>query len=218
AHQDSGGGVRGGFYCDDVAWARVAPLLEKGAKERWRAAGSKAGDSLDAYRLDAFLDLLTRSTGSGKGARPHTLVIIDAEALRRGTTQSDELCEIEGIGPVSVAAATELISEGGLQYLVREGFDIRTMTKSTRVVTSCIDMALIVRDRTCVVPRCGKRLGLERDHVKIDYSADGPTELVNLVRLCPEHHALKHTAVGALTARAQDVGGSARFPLPCTTS
>ena len=190
-HQDSDGGVRGGFYCDEVAWARVGPLVEKEAKERWRAAGSKPGDSLDAHRLDAFLDLLTRSTGSGKGARPHTLVIIDAEALRRGTTQGDELCEIEGIGPVSVGAATELISEGGLQYLVREGFDIRTVTKSTRVVTSCIDMALIVRDRTCVVPGCGKRLGLDQDHVKIDYSADGPTELANLVRLCPEHHALK---------------------------
>jgi len=32
---------------------------------------------------------------------------------------------------------------------------------------------------------------LERDHVDEDYAAGGPTELDNLVRLCPEHHALK---------------------------
>jgi hypothetical protein len=48
-----------------------------------------------------------------------------------------------------------------------------------------------VRDRTCCIKNCGKRLGLERDHVHIDYADDGPTELDNLVRLCPEHHALK---------------------------
>ncbi len=48
-----------------------------------------------------------------------------------------------------------------------------------------------MRDRTCCVPGCGKRLGLERDHVFIDYGDDGPTELDNLVRMCPEHHALK---------------------------
>ena len=73
---------------------------------------------------------------------PRTLIIVNAESLRRGTTEGDELCEIEGIGPVSVAAATELLSEGGFQYLVKEGFDIKTVTKSTRVIANCIDMAL----------------------------------------------------------------------------
>ena len=67
----------------------------------------------------------------------------------------DELCEIEGIGPVSVAAATELLSEGGFQYLVKEGFDIKTVTKSTRVIANCIDMALVARDRVCARPGCG---------------------------------------------------------------
>ena len=118
-------------------------------------------------------------------------MIVDAEALRRGTTQGDELCEIEGIGPVSVAAATELLSEGGMQYLVREGFDIRTVTKSTRVITQCVDMALLVRDRTCVVPGCGRRLSLERDHCGVDYARLGPTELENLARLCAQHHDMK---------------------------
>ena len=118
-------------------------------------------------------------------------MLIDAEALRRGTTEGDEICEIEGIGPVSVAAATELLGEGGLRYLVKEGFDIKTVTKATRDIAKCIDAALSCRDRTCCIKNCGKRLGLDRDHVHIDYADDGPTELDNLVRLCPEHHALK---------------------------
>ena len=65
------------------------------------------------------------------------------------------------------------------------------MTKATRDIARSIEMALIVRDRTCARPGCGKRLGLEIDHREVDFSDDGPTELDNLVRLCPDCHALK---------------------------
>jgi hypothetical protein len=240
--QDENGGVRGGFFCDEAEFARIAPRLEAEARRRWKAAGNANGDgdSLEAHRLDAFIDLMGGGLRGAVGGRagagggdedgddhddegdgegdddgdddeggprggsgpvggpggpgyraPRTLIIINAESLRRGTTQGDELCEIDGIGPVSVAAATELLSEGGFQYLVKEGFDIRTVTKSTRVVQNCIDMALVVRDRVCARPGCGNRLGLERDHWQVDFGHDGPTELDNLVRLCPECHRLK---------------------------
>lgn len=188
-HQSPEGGVRGEFLCDEVEWARVFPGLDAAAKERWKAAGSKDGASLEAHRLDAFIELM--SGMSGGASRVETLIVIDAEALRRGTTQGDELCEIEGIGPISVAAATELLTEGGLRYLIKEGFDIKTVTKSTRDIAKCIDAALIVRDRACCAGHCGKRKGLERDHVRVDYKNGGLAELDNLVRLCPEHHALK---------------------------
>jgi hypothetical protein len=111
--------------------------------------------------------------------------------LRRGSAEGDELCEIEGIGPVSVEAATELLSEASVRYVIREGFDIKTVTTPTRDVAACLEAALIVRDRTCARPGCGKRLGLERDHRDVDFSDDGPTELDNLVRLCPQCHDLK---------------------------
>jgi len=189
--QDENGGIRGEFFCDEIAWARVAPGLEREAKARWKAAGSAAGESLAAHRMDALIDILAGAGAGGGSGGVETLVIIDAAALRRGTTEGDELCEIEGIGPVSVLAATELLTEGGLRYLVKEGFDIKTVTKATRDIARSIDMALIVRDRTCARPGCGKRLGLQIDHRDVDFSADGPTELDNLVRLCPDCHALK---------------------------
>ena len=62
--QDEHGGIRGGFFCDEVEFARVAPRLEAEAKRRWKAAGNGngngtgGGDSLEAHRLDAFIDLL----------------------------------------------------------------------------------------------------------------------------------------------------------------
>ena len=199
-HQRPEGGIAGSFVCDEVQWARVAPKLEADAKARWKAAGSKDRASLETHRLDAFIALMGgggSGPGGGSGAGPsrstrvETLVVIDAEALRRGTTEGDELCEIEGVGPVSVGAATELLGEGALRFVIKEGFDIKTVTRSSRTIAKAVEAALIVRDRTCCVPGCPKRLGLERDHVFVDYSDDGPTELDNLVRMCPSCHALK---------------------------
>ena len=206
-HQVESGGVRGEFFCDEVQWARVAPCIEARAKELWKAAGG-GSEPLEAHRLDALIEQLGGPGGPGgrrddprgrrddpqcssKGARGQAIVVIDAAALRRGTTEGDELCEIEGIGPVSVEAATELLSEASLRYVIREGFDIKTVTTLTRDVAACIEAALIVRDRTCARPGCAKRLGLETDHRDVDFSDDGPTELDNLVRLCPQCHDLK---------------------------
>jgi hypothetical protein len=195
AHQGEQGGIRGEFFCDEVAWAKVAPILEAETKSRWKASGSKSLETLAARRVDAFIDLMARAaTSSGvKGASnaPKAVVIVDAAALRRGGTHYGELCEIEGIGPVSVQAARELIGQSALHFVIREGFDIKTVTKSTRDVAICLEVALLVRDRTCAVKGCAKRLGLETDHRVIDFGDDGPTQIDNLVRLCPEHHAMK---------------------------
>jgi len=67
----------------------------------------------------------------GASSRPRTVVIIDATRAPPGHDPGDELCEIDGVGAVSVAAATELIGEGGLQYVIKEGFDVKTVTRST---------------------------------------------------------------------------------------
>ena len=84
-HQDENGGIRGEFFSDEIAWARVAPGLEAEAKARWKAAGAAAGDSLEAHRMDALIDILSGTGGKAGGgagrrgtARVETLVIIDA--------------------------------------------------------------------------------------------------------------------------------------------
>ena len=72
-HQDDHGGIRGEFFSDEIAWARVAPGLEAEAKARWKAAGAAAGDSLEAHRMDALIDILSGTaagTGAPAGAAP----------------------------------------------------------------------------------------------------------------------------------------------------
>jgi hypothetical protein len=190
-HQAEGGGIRGEFFCSEAAWAKVGPRLEAAAKARWRAAGAGSSDSFGAHRLDALLDLLGHSGSADVCARPEVLVMVDAQALRRGTTSSGEICEIDGIGPVPVETAIALLGEGSLRYLVKEGKDIRCVTSASREQARRTHAAIVARDRVCVVPGCGQHLGLEADHCVVDYAADGPTTYANLARLCPEHHALK---------------------------
>jgi hypothetical protein len=210
-HQDKDGGIRGDFFCDEVAWAKVAPALEAEAKRRWKASGADDGATFDALRLDAFIDLLGRpqpgqAGKAGQAAeahRPQVVVLVDAEALRRGTNLSGEICEIDGIGPVPVEAVVELLGEGAAQILVKEGTDIRSVTSSSRRLAQKTLIALIARDRTCVVKDCGNHLGLERDHCVVDFAADGPTTFDNLARLCPRHHHMK-TVGGWILRRGPD--------------
>ena len=191
--QDERGGVRGEFLCDEVAWARVAPILEARAKARAKAAGHDDQGSLDAHRLDAFVELLGAPAASESAGttRPHALVVVDAAALQRGSLGQGEQCEIEGIGSVSVEAVTELLGEAMARFVIKSGRDIASVTSSTRWIPPSTAAALVVRDRCCVVPGCGKRLGLEIDHCRVDYADGGPTTLENLARLCPEHHDMK---------------------------
>jgi hypothetical protein len=203
--QDERGGVRGEFLCDEVAWARVAPVLESSAKARAKAAGGGGEDSFDAHRLDALIELLGASahTESGRPTRPHALVVVDAGALQRGSANQGEHCEIEGVGSVSVEAAIELLGEAIARFVITSGRDIASVTSSTRWIPPSTAAALVVRDRSCVVPGCGKRLGLETDHCEVDYADGGPTTLENLARLCPEHHDMK-THGGWKLVRSKD--------------
>jgi hypothetical protein len=191
--QDERGGVRGEFLCDEVVWARVASVLEAKTKARAKAAGGSSEDSFDAHRLDTFVELLEASANAANGrpSRTHALVVVDAAALRRGSLAHGERCEIEGIGSVSVEAAIELLGEGMARFVMTSGRDVTSVTSSTRWIPPSTEAALVVRDRCCVVPGCGKRLGLEIDHCEVDYADGGPTTFENLARLCPEHHDMK---------------------------
>jgi hypothetical protein len=201
------GGIRGDFSCDEVSWARVFPGLEAATRRRFKSAGAKSGVTMDMMRLDAFIELMERrgaatSVGTDEAGargvavgepawRPEVVCIVDHAALMRGTTETGEICEIKGVGPVPVHVAQELLGHGAMQIVIKEGVDIRTVTNSSRRLAQKTLIALVVRDPNCVVPGCGKHLGLENDHCFVDFIAEGPTTLANLARLCAKHHDMK---------------------------
>ena len=112
------------------------------------------------------------------------------QALRRGSLEPGESCEIPGVGPVPLAVARELFGDCFLKFVISDGVDIRSVVHYGRVIPAHLKTALQFRDRCCVVPGCGRTFGLEYDHL-VEFAKGGPTSLDNLARVCRPHHAMK---------------------------
>ncbi|MHB8219546.1 MAG: HNH endonuclease signature motif containing protein [Acidimicrobiales bacterium] len=197
-----GGGVRIDTFLTSVLGARVVASLEREAAAVFaetRAAG-KEYEPHERYRADAMVRLLcgrrSAPTSGGpdlgrSGPGTHVVVRVDADALRRGRTRGSEICEICGVGPVSVATARSLLGDALFNVVVTEGVDVRSVTGTRRTIPTPLRVALFERDRTCVVPGCAVSHHLEIDHWRTGYALNGPTNLGNLARLCGPHHSMK---------------------------
>jgi hypothetical protein len=186
--------------------ARVLAALAPYERERFEEARKAAGEARegpDAYAFDALVTMATRAArgaGSDDGddaaagtvAVPATVVVrIDHSALRRGFTIAGELCEIAGVGPITVAEAGRLLDDAFVKAVVFEGTDVTRVAHLGRRVPARLRTAVEERDPECVVEGCHVTRHLEIDH-NVPIEAGGPTALDNLERLCPCHHDYKH--------------------------
>jgi hypothetical protein len=100
-----------------------------------------------------------------------------------------------------------LLSDAERQYLTcdatcevwfhRDGQPIGA-ARTTRTINRRLRRALEYRHRTCAVPGCGATRGLHAHHIQ-HWEDGGPTELDNLVLLCPYHHRAHHRGVIIIT-------------------
>ncbi|HEY3842622.1 MAG TPA: HNH endonuclease signature motif containing protein [Acidimicrobiales bacterium] len=199
------GGVRVQIYLTEESWGKCFPALDHRTETLFRRGRSaKVHSSRDQYMADAFVDIVSGRAAAedgGGGARSSitTVVRVDATALRRGSLDPGEMCEIAGVGPVSVATARDLLGESWVKLLVVDGADVTTITSPTRHVPARVEAALFERDIECVVPGCTVGVGLQTHHWRVDFSPGGPTQLDNLCRLCTVHHDLVTTGCWKLT-------------------
>ena len=175
-------------------WAALEPYRQKVAARSSRK-GRKAKAPAGAVMADSLLEMARhhRNTGDDPlrpAPRAAVHVRLDYEALMRGYTMPGELCEVPGVGPISVRQVHGLLGDAILTAVVMDKTDIRNVIKMGRVIPARLEAALIERDQCCVVPGCGERHGLEKDHV-VEVHRGGPTTLYNLCRLCGWHHYLK---------------------------
>jgi hypothetical protein len=190
------GGVRVQIHLTEEAWGRCLPVLDQRADVLFRRGRSaKVHATRDQYLADALVDLLSGAAAEEDGGRSTRtgvtcVVRINAETLRRGTLERGEVCEIAGVGPVSVETVRDLLGEAALRFLVMDGSDVATITSATRDAPARVEAALFERDLVCVVPGCDVSIGLQTHHWRKDFSLKGPTELDNLCRICAIHHGL----------------------------
>ena len=124
------------------------------------------------------------------------VVVCDLGAYRRGHAHAAEPSHIVGGGPVPVSVARELAEDAFIKAVTHDGVAIDTVAHLGRHIPAELRTALELgpvpdfEGTSCVEAGCGRRYGLEWDHV--DPRANGgPTSFVNLVPRCWPHHREK---------------------------
>jgi hypothetical protein len=194
----------------------AASLSAESARHFERARKEGARESRDAYTADALVALVTgrgiigrpskavspedgetdagtERPGPRRSLDPKALVTlrVDLDALRRGTVGTGEVCEIPGVGPVSVDTARGLMGDALFHLVITNGVDVTTICHLGRSIPTALRRAVVDRDRTCVVPGCDVAQGLEMDHWGLSFIDGGPATLENVARLCSHHHYLR---------------------------
>ncbi len=150
--------------------------------------------------LEAFLRLVETGWDAEATRRPHgqhTTVVVHVDVAQRAAALH--------LGP--------LLSQDDRRYLTcdatcelwfeRDGRPIGA-GRATRTVGRRLRRALEHRDRSCAVPGCGATRGLHAHHIR-HWEDGGPTELSNLVLLCPYHHRAHHRGDITITGPAADL-------------
>ena len=169
----------------------------KAAIDRRLADARTAGrfEPPEAYAADEVMDRLLGNAAaatprSGQAVRPDKKVIcvIDADALNRGRVDGDEVCEISGVGPVSVSAAQRLMGDAFWSLVIRKGVDVCHVTHLGRRVTAHQRTALEARGGACEF--CGSTFRVEIDHVE-GWALTHETRLDDLSLKCWHCHDRK---------------------------
>ena len=202
--RDADGAFRISCRMTEDTGLRIMEAVHAATEQLWQeaSAGHRRRDADEAYRLDALERLVGRGdrctwhhkeSGEAHWARraPTVHLRVDAAALRRGSLEPGEVCEVPGLGPVSLATARAVLADSVVKVLVTDGVDVAAVAHVGRTIPRALATALAERDPVCVVSRCGQAHGLEIDHFKVGWADGGPSELWNLARLCQHHHRLK---------------------------
>lgn len=160
-----------------------------------RAARREGGtESREAHAADALVRLF-EGKGRGRSRAADLVVVCDIDAWRRGKALSGEPCHIVGGGPIPVGVARELSRDAFLKAVLHDGVEIGTVRHFGRHIRAELRTALDLGpppgfDGVACADGCGRRYGLEWDHVD-PVAHGGPTSYGNLRPRCFSCHAEK---------------------------
>jgi hypothetical protein len=151
--------------------------------------------------VDAFMALIDAGWDTDVAARPHgqrTTVAVhldidnSAAHLHLGSLLTD-------------AERREMLCDTTCEVWFERRGRVIGSGRATRTVSRRLRRALEHRDHgTCVVPGCGSTRGLHAHHI-VHWEDGGPTELWNLVLVCPYHHRMHHQGDITITGPAHDL-------------
>ncbi|MGH2711597.1 MAG: DUF222 domain-containing protein [Actinomycetota bacterium] len=142
----------------------------------------------EARLADAIAELIT---SSGTSAQPPTLVVhADASVLTSG---GGRLGETESGVQLADDTVQRLACDARIEWVLEADGRAVGIGRQGRTVPGWLGRPLRFRDPECRFDGCSRRSGLISHHI-VPWARGGPTDLDNLVRLCPRHHRLMHEA------------------------
>jgi hypothetical protein len=146
---------------------------------------------------DAFMNLVEAGWDADVARRPHgqhTTVVVHLDVEKRAAALH--------LGPLLTDADRKYLTcDATCEVWFERKGEVIGAGRSTRTINRRLRRALEHRHPTCAVPGCGATHGLHAHHIR-HWEDGGPTELDNLVLLCPYHHRLHHRGVITITGPA----------------
>jgi hypothetical protein len=146
---------------------------------------------------EAFMRLVEAGWDAEATRRPHgqhTTVVVHLDVEQRAAALH--------LGPLlSDADRRYLTCDATCEVWFERAGEVIGAGRATRLINRRLRRALEYRQPTCAVPGCGATRGLHAHHLR-HWEDGGPTELANLVLLCPYHHRCHHRGVLTITGPA----------------
>ncbi|MGW1676232.1 DUF222 domain-containing protein [Saccharopolyspora sp. NPDC002376] len=168
----------------------AAPRPETDGEKNARSVGQRNADGFAAM-VDLVLD--SDQMPRTGGQRPHLTVTIDFDDLKNNLTSefpgtltaTEQSITAENIRRIACDAEVLPMVLGGDSLPLNVGTTQRTAPTHIRA-------ALLQRDGVCAFPGCDRPPGTPQAHHIKHWVDGGPTEINNMVMLCPHHHRRIH--------------------------
>jgi hypothetical protein len=148
--------------------------------------------------VEAFMRLVDAGWDAEAARRPHghhTTVVVHVDVEQRSAALH--------LGPLLTDAERRYLTcDATCEVWFERDGEVIGAGRTTRLINRRLRRALEHRHRTCAVPGCGATRGLHAHHIR-HWEDGGPTELANLVLLCPYHHRLHHRGGITITGPAE---------------
>ncbi len=163
------------------------------ATERARRAARRDGAVLEPFErsaADAFAALVSGEDAK-RPDRRELVIVCDLNAWRRGHAHDGEPCHLVGGGPLPVEEVRRLGEDAFVKAVLHDGVVIHTVRHFGRhlpaELRTALDLGPVPAFSGAECARCGRRWGLEYDHV-IPVANEGETAYGNLQALCWQDH------------------------------
>jgi len=186
-----------GMVCFAGALAPEAGLVLvsrlEAVAERARREARRRGESPEPFAAraaDALVELVG-GPGGPSPARAELVLVCDLSAWRRGHAHAGEPCHLIGGGPVPVGLAREIAEDAFVKAVVHDGVAIQAVKHFGRhlpaELRTALDLGPVPAFSGAECADCGRRYGLEYDHVN-PVANSGETSYENLQPRCWGDH------------------------------